>query len=94
MTDRSATTAQDVMRAAKRAAVSIAGDPIARHYSPDTLGLVLERVVFNLAGAGDLANVSARLADDPKLKDVPFPVVEAIVPVAFKHFATALAKGQ
>lgn len=85
-------TAADVMRAARRAAMTMATDPECQHYSPDTMALVLGQVVRNLAGAGTLYNAAKLIAEDPKLAAVPFPVVEALTAASFKHFALALGK--
>lgn len=81
----------EMAAAARRGAVTIATDPAMRHYAPDTLALVYERTITNLAGAGDLDNMAARMASDPALADVPADVVEAITVTAVAHFAAALA---
>lgn len=90
-------TVQDVVVAGRRGAVSLAMDPKMRHYSPDTLALVYERTIANMAGAGSIEKIAERVEADPALKGVPIDVLEVIVPASYVHFAKAIGavkKGQ
>lgn len=84
-------TVQEIAAATRRGALALASDPEVKHYSADTLALVYERTVMNLAGAGDLARMAKRMVDDPALVGVPFPVVEAVMTASFRHFTRAIA---
>ena len=85
-------TVEQMVAAAKRGAATIATDPEVQHYSVDTIGLVYDKTVKALAGAGDLGTAAARLGNDPDLSDVPFDVVDKLVAVSFLHFARALGE--
>ena len=87
-----APTIQELVMAAKRAAVTLAQDPEMRHYSPETMALVLRHTIVDMAGAGDLRGVAERLADDQALVDVPIDVLTPLVGASFKHFAKALGQ--
>lgn len=83
----------DLVASARRGMATLAIDPTMRHYSPETLALVYQRTVVNLAGAGDLERAAEKIAADPALAAIPIDVVEAIVAASVKHFARALPIG-
>lgn len=83
-------TVEDVVAAGRRGALSLAQDPEMRHYSPDTLALVYERTIANLAGAGSLETMTERIVADPALKDVPIDVLQVVVAASCVHFARAI----
>lgn len=91
-TPKDATAARDLVDAARRAAVSMAGDPALKHYSPDTMAVVLEATINGIAGAGNLATAASRIIDDPTLAGVPFEVQEPLVAASLRHFVRALTE--
>jgi hypothetical protein len=86
-------TAQDLAVATRRSAIALAIDPQMRHYSAETLALVHERTILNMADAGDLLKVAERMANDPELQDVPIGAVEEIMAASFRLFTKALGGG-
>lgn len=78
-------------RAARRAAATIATDPEVRHYSPDTIALVLKRTIYNYVGAGSWDKAAEKLSNDPEMDGVPIEAIVTISKAALVHFARALS---
>lgn len=84
-------TVDDVIVAARDGVIALAQDPAMRHYGPNTIALVYQRTVANVAGAGSVEAIAERVEADPLLKDVPVEVLEVLVAASYTHFVRALA---
>lgn len=83
---------ENLARAARRCAATIATDPDVRFYSADTISLVLRETLLAYIGAGSWEAAEHKLSENPNLADVPIEAIVAISKATLVHFARALSE--
>ena len=84
-------TAEQFTLTVESAAAALAQDPEARHYSPETVALVLSSTVRAVDGTRTLGAACDRIAADPALFGVDEDVIVHLSLLTMRHWGRALA---